>query len=134
MLANTGPTVLSPRSVVNLPSPRSRPHAPVPSLPSPCSCLPKTPSLKINHFNHTIKKLLPSPHLHPPFLELHIPSQYYIHAGGDVVVEEEILIMWKCCEVYFGVTCKKLERIKMQETDSYGQDKTSTNMLLLTKI
>ena len=49
-------------------------------------------------------------------------------------MEEEILIMWKCCEVYFGVTCKKLERIKMQETDSYGQDKTSTNVLVLTKI
>ncbi len=105
--------LLSPRScphapVPTLPSPRSRPLAPVPALLSPCSCLPKTPSLKINHFNHTIKKLLPSPHSHPPFLEFHVPSQYYIHAGGNVVVEAEILIMWKCCEVYFGVMCKNL--------------------------
>ncbi len=96
-------------SVPTLPFPHSRPLTPVPALPSPCSCLPTIPSLKINHFNHTIKKLIPSPHLHPPFLELHIPSQYYIHAGGDVVVEEEILIMWKCCEVYFGITCKNLK-------------------------
>ena len=54
--------------------------------------------------NRSIEKKLPSPHSHPPFLEFHVPSQYFIHAGDDVVVEAEILIMWKFGEVYFRVT------------------------------
>ena len=120
-------------SIPALPSPHYRPRTTVPTLPSPHS-RPHNPIPKNKSFQSYNKKLLPSPYFCPLFLECHVPLQYFIHARGDVVVEAEIIIMWKCCEVYFGVTCKKLEGIKLQETYSYWQCTTSTNKLLLTKI